>query len=228
VLTPRIIVSLATTLFLYVLFTIYFFQYKLYKEKKIGVLLVSIIVSFSSFIIVNIILKTRFWERHVIFLLPGICLIIAVVSTELFSRVNTPTVKVTLGTILAMYILSGLNIVAMKYYQKDNYHGAVELARLFRPAHIFFQGDPFTYDYYGLYGEKAKKALESEEIIEANVNITNANEEMLASLLEKTHGNTILILSEKSDFDEGNLYRKFSRYGSYVNSFSVVFIPFKP
>ena len=97
---------------------------------------------------------------------------------------------------------------------------------MYAPTHIFFQGDPFTYDYYGLSGEKAQKELESGGMIEANVNITNADEEMLASLLEKTHGDTILILSEKSDLDEGNLYGKFSRYGSYVNSFSVVFIPF--
>ena len=226
-LTPRIIVSLATTLFFYVLFIIYFFRYKLYKAKTIGVLLASIILSLSCFIIVNIVLKTRFWERHVIFLLPGICLILAVVFTELFARVNTPTVKVTLGTILTMYVLSGFNLVVMEYYQKDNYRGAVELARSFRSAHVFFQGDPFTYDYYGLYGERAKKALESEGMIEANVNITNADEEMLASLLEITHGDTILILSEKSDLDEGNLYGKFSRYGSYVNSFSVVLIPYK-
>ena len=226
-LTPRIIVSLTTTLFFYILFIIYFFRYKLYKEKIIGVLLASVTVSFSCFILVNIVLKTRFWERHVIFLLPGICLILAVVFTELFARVNTPTVKVTLGIILAMYMLSGLNLVVMEYYQKDNYLGAVELARSFHPSHIFFQGDLFTYDYYGLSGEKAQKTLESEDMIEANVNITNADEEMLASLLEKTHGNTILILSEKSDLDEGNLYRKFSRYGFYVNSFSVVFIPFK-
>lgn len=226
-LTPRIIVSLTIVLFFYVLFYIYFFRYKLYKEKIIGALLVSITISFSCFILVNIILKTRFWERHVIFMLPGICLILAVVFTELFSRVNSPAVKVTLGTLLVMYVLSGFNLVVMEYYQKDNYHGAVELARSFRPAHIFFQGDPFTYDYYGLYGERAKKALESEDMIEANVNITNTDEEMLDFLLEKTHGDTILILSEKSDLDEGNLYGKFSRYGSYVNSFSIVLIPFK-
>ena len=75
-------------------------------------------------------------------------------------------------------------------------------------------------------GVRVMKALESDDMIKANVNITNADEEMLDFLLDKTYGDTILILSEKSDLDEGNLYKKFSQYGSFVNSFSIVFIPF--
>ena len=224
--TPRIVVSLTIIIVSYILLIMYFLRCRLYKEKTIGIQLISITIALFCFIIVNIILKTRFWERHVIFLLPGISLNLAFVLHELFSRVNTRTVKVALGTFLLMYLLSGLNLIVMEYYQKDNYRGAVELARSFQPTHIFFQGDPFTYEYYGLYGEKAEKALESDDMIKANVNITNADEEMLDFLLDKTYGDTILILSEKSDLDEGNLYKKFSQYGSFVNSFSIVFIPF--
>lgn len=226
-LTLRIFVSLAIIIISYLLLIFYVLRYKVYEEKRICILLVSIAVSISCFLIANVVLKTRFWERHIIYLLPGISLILAIMFAELLCRANTLTVKVVVGIILSMHVLSGLNLLIMDYYQKDNYCGAVELARSFQSAHIFYQGDSPTFSYYGLRGKGVKEALEAEEDIGDNVDISNADKQMLDALINKSHGDIALILCEKYEFDTGNLFSTFSKDGSRVNSFSVVFLPKK-
>ena len=98
----------------------------------------------------------------------------------------------------------------------------MELARSFQPEHILFQGDAITFGYYGLNGEGAPTVCENAEQMAGNVNISVATPEMVADILKRLPGRSVLILSEKPDFDQFGLYSALGRDGHRVNSFSVL------
>ena len=133
--------------------------------------------------------------------------------------------KIIIGVFIAMNLLSGFNIIAMNYYQKDNYRDAITLAKSFNPKHIFFQGDSLTFNYYGIKGVNAWNVLDNTPMLDDYINISTATEPLLEFLLNRTKGDTVLILNEKHDFDTGLLYKNLASKGTCVNSFSVIFIP---
>ncbi len=179
--------------------------------------------SLILFVASNIVLRTRFWERHIIYLLPGCILILVMMCRELWTLSRAPAAKTASCCFLALSFISGINIVAMDYYQKDDYRGAVELTRSFNADHILFQGDAITFRYYGLEGSWAEtEAKEENEPLEGNVNISQATPEMMGVLARRISGRSVLILNEKDEFDKGGFYKRFSgKKNLRTESFSI-------
>jgi hypothetical protein len=187
-------------------------------------LLASVLAALACFIAANVILKTRFWERHVIYLLPGLSLVLAMVCSGMAAGPSRAA-RAAVGLFLALYLLSGMNTIAMDAYQKDDYRGALRLARSFDPAHVFFQGGPETFRYYGLVDAKAADGAERPDGWTGDADISGAMPEQLAALLDRTPGNVVFILSEKKEYDKGGLYGWLVGAGlpaRQVNSFAVI------
>ena len=223
-LKPQLCLSLLATLFTYGIVVFYFLRYKLFRNRKQFLPLLGSSCALGCFILVNIVLRTRFWERHAIFLLPGLLMFLAGICTELCSQQSRLS-KLAAGCLLAFILLSGLNIISLYYYQKDDHKGALEVARSYHPDHIFFQGDIPTFAYYGLKGELVAEIHTQGTTIEHNINISNIHPGLLSELLTNTQGKTILLLSEKPDFDQHRLYNQFSSNGIRRNSFVIVSAP---
>ena len=167
----------------------------------------------------NIVLKTRFWERHVIYLLPGCILVVAMLFHELWSPPRALAARVVSCCFLALLILSGINIVLMDYYRKDDYRGAAELARSFKADHILYQGDPSTFRYYGLEGPFAETVVQKEDApLEGNVVISHASPEMMRILGRRLNGRTVVLLCEKDEFDQYGYYKRSSGMAGAVRT----------
>ena len=224
VFTPRIFIELAAAAVAYIAICVYFARLKLFKIRILTAICISLALALSSFALVNIVMKTRFWERHVIYIVPGISLALAFMIAEIATGSKSRSAKVMSALVLAIQVVSGLNIISMEYYQKDNHKGAAKLARSFNPDHIFFQGDAITFSYYGLKGRRAENVQNSEEAIQ-NVNISNISQSTLEKLVKLAPGRIVLILNEKPEFDAENLHRRMGKHGVAVNSFIVVPFP---
>ena len=225
--TPRIIFELAGALTTFVLTLFFAFRLKLFKNKKFLSPFIASGSTLGVFILANVLLQTRFWERHAIFIIPGLLMALSSICTELLQSKQNILSQITAALFIGFMTLSGVNIISLYYYQKDDYKGAVELARSFQPDHIFFQGDTGTFGYYQLKGALAEDIYAQEGKIEHNLNISNASAPLLEELLARTSGKTVLLLSEKADFDQGGLYRQFPN-GTQRNSFMVINIPPHP
>ena len=194
------------------------------KNRTAIRLLAAVLATLTCFIIANVILKTRFWERHVIYLLPGLSLVLAMVCSDMAASPSRAA-RAAVGLFLAVYLLSGMNTIAMDCYQKDDYRGALQLARSMSPAHVFFQGDLDAFDYYGLVGSKVADGVEMPDGWTGDADISESMPEQIAALLDRTPGNVVFILSEKKEYDKGGLYGWLVGAGlpaRYVNSFAVV------
>jgi hypothetical protein len=184
---------------------------KILLKKEILLPACCIAGSLILFVGSNVVLKTRFWERHAIYLLPGCILVLLMACHALWPSARSPVVRPAVCCLLALLIVSGLNSSWMEYYRKDDYRGAAELARSFNADHILFQGDAITFRYYGLEGSWAETEAKTEGIpLEGNVNISPATLEDMDALARRISGRSVLILSEKDEFDKGGFYLRSS------------------
>ena len=195
-----------------------------FKDRTVIRLLAAVLVALTCFIAVNVLLGTRFWERHVIFLLPAFSIVLARVCAGILATAPSRAGRAAVGVFLAAYLLSGLNTVAMDYYQKDDYRGALRLARSMAPDHVFFQGCHVTFGYYGLGAAWNVKGGGFPDELAGNADISGATPGQLSALLDRSRGKVVLILSEKPDFDSGGLYGRLVHSGlpvQSVNAFAV-------
>ena len=181
---------------------------KIVLNPRILLPTICIASSLLLFIGSNVVLKTRFWERHVIYLLPGYILVVVMVCRELWSPPRSLVGRTASGCFLTLLVISGINIILLDYYQKDDYRGAAEFSRSFNADHILFQGDAITFRYYGLEGAWAEtEAKIEDEPLEGNVNISLASPEMMRVIARRLNGRSLLILSEKKEFDKYGFYK---------------------
>lgn len=180
--------------------------------------------SLILFIGSNLVLRTRFWERHIIYLLPG-CIFVAVMACyALWSLTRGAVARTSVCCFLALLIVSSLNISWMGYYQKDDYRGAVKLARSFNADHILFQGATTTFRYYGIEGRRAELKIKSEDDtpLEGDLDISLVSSEEMDVLARRINGRSVLILSEKDEYDKGGFYkRSLGMAGLHTESFVV-------
>jgi hypothetical protein len=177
-------------------------------------------------IVSNIVLRTRFWERHVIYLLPGCILVVAMVCRELWLPPRMPAARTFSICLGALLTISGIDIIVMDYYMKDDYRGTAELSRSFNADHILFQGDAITFRYYGLEGAWAEtEAKIEDEPLAGNVNISIASPDMMRVLARRLNGRSIVVLSEKDEFDKYGFYKRSSGMKDAVNLESFLIFP---
>lgn len=197
---------------------------KIVLNVRIVLPAVCILGSLIVFIAANIVLKTRFWERHIVYLLPGCILVVLMACYDLWSPPRAPVARTASCCFLALSILSGINIISLDYYQKDDYRGAVRIARSFHADHILFQGSSISFGYYGLKGCWAEtEAKNGDGPLEGDVNITPATQEMMEILAPRLNGRSVLILSEREEFDKGGFYRRSSNMGGIRTETFLIF-----
>ena len=202
----------------------YFLKKRLFLDAKVIMLTFCFGITMVFFVAANIVLKTRFWERHISYLAPAVTLLLVYVCIDMLKKDNHILIRVSAVSMLALNLYSGISIMLLDYYQKDDYRGAAAAARMLNPDYILLEGHQETFRYYGLNARRAEAISESEENIPKCINISTASQELLESILDKTHGHVALILCEKNEFDPLSLYNLFKRDGIPLRSFSVVLL----
>ncbi|MBO4291291.1 MAG: glycosyltransferase family 39 protein [Lachnospiraceae bacterium] len=217
----RIYSGLFLSMLCYLAVFFFFVRNKMINNPKIRFLIICCGSVLFLFIVANVIIKTLFWERHISFILPAFVLLIVYVCADMLDGKNPLWIRISAVLMLILQCYSGISIMLLDYYQKDDYRGAVEAARRMNPDHILFEGHKETFDYYGLNGSWAENLSEDDYSIE-NVNISTASKDVYESILNRIQGRIVLILCEKEEFDALGLYRQLSNKGTRFHSFSVV------
>lgn len=222
-LTPRIALELSAAALAYLAFLVVCVKAKVYRNSRLLTVLSCLALALLAFLAANIVLKTRFWERHVIYLVPAVLFAIALAGKDILQTLPGWPAKCAVGAVVAVNALSGFNIVALDEFNKEDYRAALETAQSMAPDHIFFQGSRITFRYYGLRGTWSFDIdPDGQEPIEGNVNISTATREELQKLLARVPGRTVLLLFSRPEYDEGRIYRVLADKGKTVGGFAVV------
>ena len=193
------------TLFLHVI------KNKLWKEKKLAATSLIAITAFAGFCVINILFHTRFWERHIIYLIPVLLILLGSIIQSMAA--SKKVIYIT-GAVLIVGLttISGLRIMFDKYHEKEDYKGVAAYINDAKQGTFFIQGDTLIYNYYGV-------DLSSHKILTIN----NVNIEELNSISSEKEAPLYLVLSSRSEFDSEKLY--YTTYGTddiKYNSFRIV------
>ena len=222
-LSPRVAVELAAAALAYAAFLLCCLRARVWRNRRTVAVLVCTVAALIVFLSVNIVLKTRFWERHVIYLVPGLLFALALACRDILETLPGRMAKVVVFAVLAVNLLSGFNIAVLDEFRKEDYRGAVQTALASSPDHVFFQGSRLVFRYYGLRGTWSFDIdMEGTDPIDGNVNISTASWDDLRTLLSRTTGRTLLLLFDRSEYDPGGFYPVLSALGRHVTGFSVV------
>ncbi len=147
--------------------------------------------------------KARFWERHIIWLLPVFIFLFLFFLLPVL-RSGKRWLWIPGAAVILLTVLSGLRTAYLPYYEKDNYAAAARLA-LSLPERelLLYQGDRITFEYYGLFGEQYEKI--DRENPPAVIQISNIRPEDLTELLNRGQ-KTVVILKNKPEFDRHHLW----------------------
>jgi len=162
-------------------------------------------VVFGSFLIANIVFKTRFWERHIIYLIPLLVLLISTLASENI-KINKVASSVPAILITLCMIVSSVNTVFVEYYRGEDYKGVsnyIKENKLEESHTILLQGLSEGFDYYGINSEDYKKMAENPS--KKVYSINNIDEKELDKLT-KEPGDIVIIASSREEFDKGNIY----------------------
>lgn len=221
--TPRIALELAAAILAYLAFLVCCFRARVFRNARTLVAFACTAVTLAVFLAANIVLGTRFWERHVIYLVPAFMFVLASAGRDILGALRGRWAKVAVFAVLAANLLSACNLLALPEYRKEDYRSAIEIARSLNPDHIFFQGNRFTLDYYGLSGVWGPDVAKRPDLpIEADVNISTLSWEGLRALLDRVQGRTVLVLLDRDEFDTAGFHKILSGAGRRVNAIAVV------
>ena len=162
-------------------------------------------VVFLSFLIANIVFKTRFWERHIIYLIPILVLLISTLASENI-KINKVASSIPTILITLCMIVSSVNIVFVEYYRGEDYKGVsnyIKENKLEESHTILIQGLPEGFNYYGINSEDYKKMATNPS--KKVYSINNIDEKELDELTKKS-GDVVIIASSREEFDKGNIY----------------------
>jgi hypothetical protein len=222
-LSPRIAVELPAALLAWLAFLVCCFRAKVLRDRRAAVAFACAATALAAFLGANIVLGTRFWERHAIYLLPAFLFVLASAGRDIVRTLPGWGPKAAVGALLAAHLLSACNLAALPGYRKEDYRGAIAIARSMNPDRIFYQGNRFTHNYYGLSGVWGRDAVKQPDVpIESDVNISTASWEELRSLLDRVQGRTVLILLDRDEFDTAGFYKILSGAGRHANAFAVL------
>lgn len=221
--SPRIALELSAAILAYLAFLVCCFRARVFRNARTSVAFACTATALAVFLAANVVLRTRFWERHVIYLVPGFLFVLASAGNDILGSLRGRPAKLAVFSVLAANLLSACNLLVLPEYRKEDYRAAIEIARSMKPDHVFFQGDRFTLKYYGLSGAWGLEVVRRPDIpVEADVNISTMSWEGLRSLLGRTRDRTVLILLDRDEFDTAGFYKILSGAGRRVNAFAVV------
>jgi hypothetical protein len=222
-LSPRVALELAAAVLAYAAFSACCLKARVWRNRRTMAAFACPAAALLVFLAANIALKTRFWERHVIYLVPAFLLALSLACRDILAARPGRFAKVAVSAVLAVNVLSGFNIVALDEFRKEDYRGAVQLALADAPDHVFFQGSRLVFRYYGLRGAWSFDIdREGNAPVEGNVNVSTASWDDLRALLERTTGRTVLVLFDRAEFDPAGFHPVLSSFGRRVTGFSIV------
>ncbi|MCC8145881.1 MAG: hypothetical protein LIO93_05465 [Bacteroidales bacterium] len=192
------------TLFLYVV------KNKLWKDKHLVAIFLPGFIAFGGFCIINILFHTRFWERHIIYLLPVLLILLCYILKSMFFS-KKMIYRGGAVLIVSLTALSGMRTMFDKYYEKEDYKSVSAYIKNQKEDSIFLlQGDSLIYNYYGIDFKDSQFRM-----------INNANVDDLNKISQEEGVPLVLVLSSRKEFDSGGLYYKLSGKDKY-NSFRIV------
>lgn len=222
-LTPRIAAELAAAALAWAAFLACCLKARVWRNRRTVAAFACPAAALLVFFAANIALKTRFWERHAIYLVPGFLFALSLACRDIGEALPGRAAKAAVFALLAANVLSGFNIVALDAFRKEDFRGAVRLALADAPDHVFFQGSRLAFRYYGLGGAWSFDLdREGNGPVGGNVNISTATWEDLRNLLARTSGRTVLVLSERAEFDPAGFQPLLAPFGRRVTGFSLV------
>lgn len=221
--SPRVAVELAAAALAYIAFLACCIRARVWRNRRIVAALVCTLAALLVFLAANIVLKTRFWERHVIYLVPGLVFALALACRDIQETLPCRFAKAVVFAVLAVNVLSGFNIAVLDEFRKEDYRGAVQTALASAPDHVFFQGSRLVFRYYGLRGNWSFDIdRESAAPIDGNINISIATWPELRDFLARASGRTLLLLFDRAEYDPAGFYPVLSSLGRHVTGFSIV------
>jgi len=221
-LTPRVAVELGAALLAWGAFLACCVRARVWRDRRAAGAFACPAAALAVFLAANIVMGTRFWERHVIYLVPGFIFAAALAGRRVLGTLRGPAPKAAVFALVAAGVLSGFNLVALEEFRKEDYREAAAAARAAGPDHVFFQGHRPTFEYYGLRGLWSFSLVETSAAVESNVNISTASWEDLTNLLARASGRTVLVLSRRAEYDPAGFHPALSGLGRNLNGFALV------
>ena len=122
------------------------------KEPLIRSFLTAFVGGFIVFVVAALIIKFRFWSRHLTFLLPMFFLLISCGVIYFWNIGKTWFKSLIIVVFLGSLAFSSYNILFNPYYKKENVRGIVAKCRELRlpEEKIFWQESAANLVYYGL------------------------------------------------------------------------------
>lgn len=223
--SPRMAVELSLAVFAWLALAFQFFRRRLYHLPGIAFLAVALAAASLAFVAVNVAAHIRFWERHLVWLLPGFLLFLAIVLKSLVALRHTLPVRALVAFFLALQLLSAFHVLSLPLYRNDDYRSAARLALAAPAVHVFFEGDPVTFLYYGFRGPWGHDLDPAASPLPPRVNISKCSRADVDSLLSRASGPVAFLLSEKPEFDAPGLYPSLPPSAVRVRSFAFFTMP---
>lgn len=177
----------------------------------LALLFAAMLIALGTFFAANILFKTRFWERHCIWVMPFVLVVTCLILHKMFkSRMRWAQAAAAL--MIVMQLVSSGMVALSPDQAKDDYQGLVEWFDELDEDHytILFQGQTTVFSYYGWKGvNKDGSASHMSEVSGKKVDITNWSRKNLNRCFEEFPDTYYLVLSEKERFDEHALYDLF-------------------
>jgi hypothetical protein len=190
---------------------LYIFKNKAGKNRYIQTMFLPALITLGIFCILNIILELRFWERHVIYLLPALLFPLCNILKAMIAS-GKRLYRIGAGLIVIFLFVSSLNTMFNPYYRKENYKGVAAYIKDIGSGAFLLQGDEQIYDYYGIDINGKQVQM-----------INNISIEELEIIAGSKDVPVYLVLSSRKEFDAGGLYRSLGKENkAYYNSFRIL------
>lgn len=169
------------------------------------------LVPLTLFFAGNILLKTRFWERHCIYLLPFMLIILCRLLQGMFACPRAVYRACAVGMVV-MQLVSGGRLMLDPYYDKEDYQG---VARWFaqleedQPYTLLYQGSDLVFDYYGWHNAYAPYGAQRADTQNTKRPINHCSAEEVRGFMQQNPGLYYLVLNETSVYDTQKLYQHF-------------------
>lgn len=176
------------------------------------VILTGFLASMLLFFAANIFIDTLFWERHCIWLLAFILILICLLLDRMF-RSGMALFKIFAWLMVVMQLLSAGRAMLDPYYAKEDYKGLVsyfETLDDIEDSIVVFQGSDKVFAYYGWTGaNRDGSAADMTEAVGKKLQVNHFTVDGLQSVLDAYPGTYYLVLSQKDRFDAFDVYEAY-------------------
>ena len=166
-------------------------------------------ITLFAFIVGNIIAGTLFWDRHCIWIMPYMLVILCMLIDGML-RSRKRAFRALAVLMIAMQLISTGHELFDPHHAKDDYKGVVQWFDALQEDEeytLLFMGDESVFEYYGWVGSNTDgTATQISEAIGTKVLINDVTYDGLQSGMEAYPGLYYLVLSRLNRFDLYNTY----------------------